>query len=281
MIANVLLIRPDFQLPPSQKYCPSFIVKIKDFTSLSILQHVMASSSTARLAATSQNIPPISSLQALTGSDLESLIHSNAKYKLRSEETTLQTHLPYLSAASPDQYTSFLIGTSMLERFKSTGHDLTLGNHPHIFNAGCGGDTIPNVLYRLSRGLLSHAACKNLTNVKMVIVNIGSNDFRKKGKGLSTTQIYQFCIIVEAIRRAFPTARVVITEIFGRKDFCDPRVIQESNAELEKAMQMMGEGIEWLAAPSVDFETDYEDHVHLNRRGYEIWDAWLVQKLEL
>lgn len=79
-----------------------------------------------------------------------------------------------------------LIGSIMLEPFKTTGHDLNLELKSHIFNAGVGGDTIPNVLYPMNLCLLQ--AAKRKEKVKIVIVNIDS-DGSKPDRSLSVVQI--------------------------------------------------------------------------------------------
>lgn len=118
----------------------------------------------------------ISSLPSLSNIDLNNQIRDNSKWKKRSEETTVNIYFPELNNADSNTFNIILIGSSMLERFKTTGHDLNLGFGPHIFNAGVGGDTIPNVLYRIKLGLLQ--AAKTQEKVGIVIVNIGSNDIR-------------------------------------------------------------------------------------------------------
>lgn len=206
---------------------------------------------------------------------LDNQIKDNSKWKKRSEETTLDVHFPELDNASLEATNLVLIGSSMLERFKTTGHDLNLGSKPGIFNAGVGGDTIPNVLYRINLGLLRRA--KTQEKVGMVIVNIGSNDLKKPGRSLTEAQLYQFALHLEALRRTFPRARIVVTALFYKKDvhLLD---VDRSNEDLQNLVSGLP-GVEWLAAPEVELDNHYEDHVHLNRAGYEIWDRWLVDKL--
>ncbi|KAF7955401.1 uncharacterized protein EAE97_000660 [Botrytis byssoidea] len=236
------------------------------------------SSSTASSLATTTKSPKTNYLLLLlqmSDIELDNQIKDNSKWKKRSEETTLGVHFPELDNASLGATNLVLIGSSMLERFKTTGHDLILGSKPVIFNAGVGGDTIPNVLYRINLGLLRKA--KTQEKVGMVIINIGSNDLKKPGRSLTEAQLYQFALHLEALRRTFPRARIVVTALFYKKDvhLLD---VDRSNEDLQNLVSGLP-GVEWLAAPEVELDNHYEDHVHLNRAGYEIWDRWLVDKL--
>jgi platelet-activating factor acetylhydrolase IB subunit beta/gamma len=166
----------------------------------------------------------------------------------------------------------------MLERFKTTGHDLKLGLHPHILNLGCSGDTIPNVLYRLSLGVLEKVKGKG-EGIRIVIVNIGSNDFKKNGRPFGESQVWEFGVLIEVLRRMGIGVRVVVTGLFYRKGL-ERESVDASNAIMKNVVEEM-EGVEWLDAPEVSMESAFADHVHLNRKGYEVWDNWLVEKLDL
>ncbi|KAF7919996.1 uncharacterized protein EAE98_009230 [Botrytis deweyae] len=239
----------------------------------------MSSSIASSLAATTKSPKTNSLLLLLQMSDIEldNQIKDNSKWKKRSEETTLDVHFPDLDNASLEATNLILIGSSMLERFKTTGHDLNLGSKPGIFNAGVGGDTIPNVLYRINLGLLRKA--KTQEKVGMVIVNIGSNDLKKPGRSLTEAQLYQFALHLEALRRTFPRARIVVTALFYKKDV-HLSDVDRSNEDLQSIVSGLPR-VEWLAAPEIDLDDHYEDHVHLNRAGYEVWNKWLVEKLEI
>ncbi|KAF7862790.1 uncharacterized protein EAF02_010339 [Botrytis sinoallii] len=222
----------------------------------------MSSSIASSLAATTKSPKTNSLLLLLQMSDIEldNQIKDNSKWKKRSEETTLDVHFPELDNASLEATNLVLIGSSMLERFKTTGHDLNLGSKPGTFNAGVGGDTIPN-------------------KVGMVIVNIGSNDLKKPGRSLTEAQLYQFALHLEALRRTFPRARIVVTALFYKKDV-HLSDVDRSNEDLQSIVSGLP-SVEWLAAPEIDLDDHYEDHVHLNRAGYEVWNKWLVEKLEI
>jgi len=237
----------------------------------------MATSSTSEPSNNAEREASSAQISNLSDTQLQIEIKNNSKWKQRSEETTFNTHFLELAEAAADQYTILLIGSSMLERFKTTGHDLCLGIKSNIFKAGVGGDTIPNVLYRIDSGLLLKA--KSQTRLRTIIVNIGSNDLKKRGRSLSKIQLYQFSLMLEILRRAFPHSRIMVTALFHKTDV-DLADIDQSNHDLKKEIEGV-ERVEWLEAPIVDLEMHYEDHVHLNRAGYQTWDVWLVEKLGL
>ena len=115
----------------------------------------------------------------------------------------------------------------------------------------------------------------------MVLINIGSNDF-KKGRVFSETQIWEFALLIENVRRAFEGKRVVVSSLFYRSDV-EREVVDRSNRLMEEAVRGM-EGVEWMEVPGAEEgigEGTFDDHVHLNREGYEIWDKWLVERLGL
>jgi hypothetical protein len=257
-------------------------LQISDTVGITSYQHILQFRLLQVVMANSSTTPPAilfpSQLPTISSTNLAALITANAKWKERSHNTNHDHHLPILAKSAPTTYTTLLLGTSMFERFISV--DATQPqpslhmNSSYIFNAGVGGDTIPAILHRLSQDLLPAFSSQAISTV---VINIGSNDFKKKGP-LKQLQIYQFCLIMETVYRAFPDARLVVTEIFPKKDVLAENM-SASNELLRKATVELGRGIEWLEAPQVDFKTDYDDHVHLNRKGYEIWDAWLAEKL--
>ncbi|CAF4327966.1 unnamed protein product, partial [Adineta steineri] len=122
---------------------------------------------------------------------LDDLINQRARFKQRSHDTHTQTHQPQLE--SPTLTTSsvllssqylpqidiVLLGSSMLERFKTTGQYTQIGQmqYPQLFNAGVGGDKIENVLYRISLGLLRLLKPRN---PKVFVLYVGGNDIQPK-----------------------------------------------------------------------------------------------------
>lgn len=135
----------------------------------------------------------------------------------------------------------------------------------------------PNVLYSMNRGLLENL--KPQTRVRLIIINIGSNDLTKPGRSLSEKQLYQFALRLEALRRTSPRARIVVTALFHQRDV-HLTDTDRSNDDLERLVSELP-STGWLTTPSTNLKKHFADHVHLNKAGYEICDIWLVGKLAL
>ncbi|KAM0196087.1 hypothetical protein ACHAPA_004728 [Fusarium lateritium] len=73
-------------------------------------------------------------------------------FKQRSHDTHFNTHLPLITG-NPRQYTTALLGSSLMERFKTTGANLSINRNPQILNLGVSGDKIQNAQYRVNQGL--------------------------------------------------------------------------------------------------------------------------------
>ena len=96
-----------------------------------------------------------------------------AKFKDRSNQTCHEAHLPILK--NNKSLSVVLLGDSMIERFLTTGSTTHVAKLPSSFNAGCGGDKISNVVYRLLI-MLPYLP----SDVKVWVLMIGTNDLAKK-----------------------------------------------------------------------------------------------------
>ncbi|CAO3566626.1 unnamed protein product [Mortierella alpina] len=215
-------------------------------------------------------------------------------FKARSHETFSNIHMPELQtmvSSTPDLSSSqpiinnqvqgtikaVLIGDSMLERLKTTGACTELAQLDGSFNAGCGGDKIENVFYRLS---LMSPLLETL-QIRLWVVMIGTNNLRKKGLRQSDVPLYR--LLLQALLRIAPGSNALVCEIFKRKDVEDQHV-DEAN-EMIKAMltEMNGnlgeERIFWSDAPAEVTKERLEDHVHLDDEGYRIWDRILFPRV--
>ncbi|KAF9180600.1 hypothetical protein BGZ51_006080 [Haplosporangium sp. Z 767] len=170
-----------------------------------------------------------------------------------------------------------LIGDSMLERLKTTGASTALAQHPGSFNAGCGGDKIENVLYRLSFMTPHLERCA----IKLWVVMVGTNNLRKKGLRPSDVPLYR--LLLQALLRMAPGSKILACEVFQRKDIED-RYVDEANRMIREMVQEMNtnvgeERIFWSEAPIQVTKDHLEDHVHLDQEGYRIWDETLHPKI--
>ena len=104
------------------------------------------------------------------------VVASHGKWKQRSHDTTISTHIPELEKRSDERIDVVLIGDSMLERFKTSGTSTRIAQMKSTFNMGVRGDKIENVLYRLGTlGMMEKLADRK---VKLWIVMIGTNCYR-------------------------------------------------------------------------------------------------------
>lgn len=229
----------------------------------------MASSSTPKdLSAENQSLP---------ASEFLALLEANKKFKARSHDTYLETHLPELTREPKSPIDTVLIGDSMLERLKTTGTFTKTAKLPSSFNAGVGGDKIENVLYRLDLGMQSLLEDRN---VKLWVLMIGSNNLKK---ALKKAEVEKYRLLVQALLRIAPMSKVLACELFKRKDI-DDAFVDESNRLLRELIREMnanlGESIYWLEAPSAITKEVLVDHVHFNMEGYRIWDEALSSRIE-
>ncbi|KAK0623904.1 SGNH hydrolase-type esterase domain-containing protein [Immersiella caudata] len=196
-----------------------------------------------------------------TTPDIRDLLTPIAKYKLRSHETSLNSHLPLLQPSPTNQGPSIIfLGDSMFERFLTTGSspnfpapwpsptllptlpaDANSTRLPHVFNAGVGGDKIQNISYRLlgsdsaDNPLLGLAAAlANVKSVKLWVLHAGTNNLTAK-KGLSDVDVEALEAVVRAVLAVEGAAgtqtRVILTGLHYRKDIPDERV-DEANGKL-------------------------------------------------
>lgn len=259
---------------------------------------------------------------------------SLAKFKQRSHETSLDTHLPSLSKSAGAPRV-ILFGDSMVERMQTTAasaslepwpseavlndailHELNEERHrlgrvalsriSQVFNAGCGGDQIENMLYRLLGSQegqagwyerpklqgLADALSRKEGDVNLWIVHAGTNNLHKK-KGLCTGALIALrALLLALLDVSGPRTYILLTGLFYRKDIACI-VVDAANARLREvtaevasivapAPTCTGAGspsrpntlprVGFLQTP-VEFspEEHLDDHVHLNSLGYQMW----------
>lgn len=194
---------------------------------------------------------------------LRALLAPIARFKIRSYETSLNSHLRILQSCAETPSTSpsvIFLGDSMLERFITTGNspnftspwpsptllptlpDNGSSRLPHILNAGVGGDKIQNMAYRLlgsdseDSPLPSLAAAiANLKSVKLWVVHAGANNLNPK-RGLSDQDAAALEVLLRAVLKidGAPrvSTRVIMTAILYRKDVSDEKV-DDANRKIQ------------------------------------------------
>ncbi|KAG0297143.1 hypothetical protein BGZ96_007504, partial [Linnemannia gamsii] len=229
--------------------------------------------------------------QGLSQEAFHQLITEATKFKDRSRSTFLDVHLPELtrlletprnvntpaSISSDDPVSlpnitrttplsTVLIGDSMVERLKTTGTSTGLAQLPGSFNAGCGGDKIENVLFRLD---LMYPLLQNCNGIRLWIVMAGTNNLRKKG--FRPTDVALYHLLLQALLRVAPGSKVLLCEIFRRKDIED-QYVDEANRMVRGMIDEMNKNlgetrIVWSEAPKDVTKGMLEDHVHLDKDG--------------
>ena len=213
--------------------------------------------------------------------DFDKDIALHAKWKDRSEKTHKQTHIPELTRRSPENIDTVLIGSSMFERFKYIGTATRMGRLPRSFNAGVGGDKIPNVLYRIQLGILEEL---KKFRPQVWVVSIGTNDLRKN-RAFSSEDFEGYKILIQALLRTVVGSRVLSTAISYRQDIRD-KIVDESNIGLKRVGEELNtelgvELVRWLDTPKkLDKNRHQVDHVHYSEEGYQIWDEVLFPVVE-
>jgi hypothetical protein len=179
------------------------------------------------------------SLRALSSTQLSSALTAAAKEKLRPRETHDGCHVPMLTGlGASDCIKALMIGDSMLQHMSpgdNTGSHTKLGKapFPYVFNAGVGGDSIANGLYRLDRGLLeAFHGCR----VSNAIIHVGTNDLKPQ-RALSKVSISQYALMIEALQRACLGINVLVTGLMPRRDVSQ-QFVDDSNRSLQQLVSI-------------------------------------------
>lgn len=243
--------------------------------------------------ASEENLPKPS------GSSIDNAVATlipHAKYKARSHETSLSTHVPYLIAQPAPRI--ILFGNSMFERMKTTGQTPDGGPWPSpeildmpatecfddVFNAGVGGDKIGNNVYRLvgdvERGLKGLLEVLHTKEIGMWVVCCGTNDLHPK-QGLRDGDLEVYRLMLEALWSVSGSqTRFLVVGMSHRSDIRNEQV-DGANSRIRSMVESVGHGkaAVYEEPGGIDEGRYLEDHVHLNRDGYKAWMQSLVKKM--
>ena len=81
-------------------------------------------------------------------------------------------------------------------------------------NAGVSGDKISNVLYRLGAGLWRLLAQRSIS---YAVLQFGTNSL-SFSKGIGIDALMKYALVIEAIQRASPWAKILVTGLMPRID---------------------------------------------------------------
>ncbi|ROW13482.1 hypothetical protein VPNG_04488 [Cytospora leucostoma] len=207
----------------------------------------------------------------------EALQHARAygKFKRRSWITSRDDHIPYVLYGS-QSITSIMLGDSMIQRMMTndgTGDARSLELWPSqklwpdqgpggllefnlrreaqrlpplvringMLNAGCGGDKIENVIYRLAgdrgnevKGLADALmTSKRARKVKLWVIHAGTNNLHPR-RGFTDESVQAFRVLLKTILDiSGKSVHILVTGLFYRKDIKD-EFVDQANAKLKK-----------------------------------------------
>lgn len=248
--------------------------------------------------------------------DILQIARKLSKFKKRSRQTSRDHHIPMISSVSRTPRV-MLLGDSLLERMTTTGQSHSLHPWPSeqmlsqmqlnrinssrglamqkiihrtsaVFNAGCGGDKIENILYRLlgdeensftteglsdeAHGQLFHGLfdtlAKRKTQVKLWVVHAGTNNLHEK-KGLTDASVYAMRVLLRTLFRiSAPETHVLVTALFYRKDIRN-ELIDQANARLKTLAEELALEMSYVPAKCMlNAEDIAKDNEH--QKSFEI-----------
>lgn len=180
---------------------------------------------------------PITDADEWSSNPLLTQLRAHAKAKDRSSSTHDTDHAPLL--LRNNHISCLLLGDSMFERFKTTGHATRFGPgqapYPDFLNAGVGGDRICNVIFRLTeKGLL---AGLRSAGVDYALIEMGTNDLVGDKKALSGLHVEQYRLVVRALQWACPGIGVLVCGLNPKRRVAREGIVEESNAKLEEMVR--------------------------------------------
>lgn len=189
---------------------------------------------------------------------------------------TNQAHLSYLKTKVGQESQVLMIGSSMVERFTTTGAAFVadLQDRFKVALAGVGGDGIEHMVYRIHHGLLDDFKGRD------VIIMAGTNNIERRTAS-QVAEGVQYLVDMVLARRS--DARVFVLGMlprdmqkpkkkFGHADLMER--IGELNRLLEDVKGSTGYyyfGDCFQADNGLKDDAYYDDHVHLNEAGYRLF----------
>jgi lysophospholipase L1-like esterase len=203
-------------------------------------------------------------------------------WKQRTHDT-LQQHLARLQTPEGQQSKIILIGSSMVERFETTGNRYKekYFDSRGLFIAGVGGDKIQHMLYRIENGLLE--ACPQL---ETIILMGGSNNLECNS---APAIVHGLKHLISQVQLRKPNANIVLFGISPRgsekRRDQDPVImekIRSINSDLAKI-----EGVRYydfcdqlLGKDGLKNPGFYADNIHFNQKGYGLFAKAILASLD-
>ncbi len=155
----------------------------------------------------------------------------------------------------------------MIERWKTTGKEKwqILTSKHKILNAGVGGDKTQNVIWRLEHGLF------NTIKPRLVVLMIGGNNIEKDPIEYINQGILK---IIQMVHEKSPDTKFAVYGLLPRVDFFD-KTLQLNNftkISLSTLEYCTYYDINEHFIESEKVKTSlYDDKVHINEAGFNVW----------
>jgi lysophospholipase L1-like esterase len=200
----------------------------------------------------------------------------------RTDANSRTAHEQLLKKAKMGKIDVYFTGDSITRRWGATDYPDFLANWKENFhgwnaaNFGWGGDTVQNVLWRLTNGELDKV------NPKVIVVMAGTNNIGARlpvdGEDAKVGEIVGgLKAILDVCRDKAPNGAVILMGVTPRND--NPRakaVIDRVSAGLERLAD--GKEVRYLNINNKLAGTDGKlldgmspDRLHLSARGYQVW----------
>jgi hypothetical protein len=212
---------------------------------------------------------------------------SPAPFQSKTRPRTADTHLKHLAylKAHPDTE-MIMLGSSHFERFLTTGVGLLPLEERKICVAGVGGDQVEHMMWRVENGLFD-GTCPKL---KKVLIVSGANNLTN-GQNPRVVAL-KAAALVDMVREkvgnevviefvvpplASCTHKKIQREEMGKRFVEFGKYMKEEMDKREIFLHPFHEKTFTVTGAGVVTQCSYlfDDEVHLNRRGYELFASFL------
>ena len=198
---------------------------------------------------------------------------SNKTVTPKWKERTDSTNKKHLNILSKRNFDVMFIGDSMFERWFTTGSNLWNNLRKYnIMNCGIGGDKVENLLWRFSQD--QNILAKP---VNKIFLMIGTNNIDTDKPELVYNGIEN---LVKILIEKMPNAKLYLYGILPKND---------NNKKVEEKINICNQLLAELCkswnleyryfGDKVNNPKFFDDHVHLNVDGYQIWYDELLKDL--
>jgi lysophospholipase L1-like esterase len=198
----------------------------------------------------------------------------------RTDANSRTAHDQLLKKAKTGRIDVYFAGDSITRRWGATDYPDFLANWKANFhgwnaaNFGWGGDSVQNVLWRLSNGELDGV------NPKVIVIMAGTNNVpaaRRAGAAEGAADIAEWLkAILDVCRKKAPDAVVILMGLTPRNDLAAMPIINEVNERLTRLAD--GKKVRYLNVNDKLADKDGKllggmspDRLHLSAKGYQVW----------